>query len=493
MRLKKIVDKLNGVKKIQGKASLDIKGLACDSKRVKDSYLFVAIKGSRFNGEDFINEAIDRGAHAILLEYAIDRSYIFRRGVTFIYVMDTRQALSEASRAFYGDVSSDMRLIGVTGTNGKTTTTYLLESLFKVRSEKAGIIGTINYRFGNRLIPAINTTPGPLDLYSFLKSMKKDGVNNCILEVSSHSLDQGRVDTLQFDVAVFTNLSQEHLDYHGRLEDYLESKTRLFTKIKDNGYAVVNRDDPCSERIIENLSPEKKINVITYGIAKDRDVYAKNIEFSFGGLRFKLCTASSEIQIESRLIGTHNVYNILACSACGIAMGMGLEEIKKGIERLSGVPGRLEKIECGTDFSIFVDYAHTKDGLENVLKTLKVLKPRRLLTVFGCGGDRDSSKRPSMGRISSELSDKIFITSDNPRSEEPMDIIKEIIKGIDKKKNNYIIEIDRFKAIDTALKEAQKGDIVLVAGKGHESYQIFKNTTLPFDDREVVRRLVCSR
>ncbi|MBU1853289.1 MAG: UDP-N-acetylmuramoyl-L-alanyl-D-glutamate--2,6-diaminopimelate ligase [Candidatus Omnitrophica bacterium] len=497
MKLKKIVEKLNSVKKIEGKASVEIRGLACDSNKVKKEYLFVAIKGSRFNGVDFINEAIDRGACAIILELNTP-IMTFKKGPTYIYVNDAKRALGLASRAFYGDISSNMRLIGVTGTNGKTTITYLLESLLNIKSEKAGIIGTINYRFGNRVVPALNTTPGVLDLYSLLHSMEKLGIKNCILEASSHSLEQGRLDTLQFDIAVFTNLTNEHLDYHGTLENYLASKMKLFTKIKKGGYAVVNRDDTHSGKIIQHVKSDKDINLITYGVNPERslrikqeaDLYAEDIKCSFDGLRFKLCTRNNSIEIHSSLIGRHNVYNILACASCGIGMGMSLSEIARGIESISALPGRLERVNCGQPFSVFIDYAHTENGLENVLEALRGLKPKRILTVFGCGGDRDRSKRPNMGRISSELSDKTFITSDNPRNEDPMNIINEIKKGITCAGDNYVIEPDRFKAIDLALKEAKRGDIVLVAGKGHETYQIFKDVVVPFADKEVVRRIL---
>ncbi|MBU4312045.1 MAG: UDP-N-acetylmuramoyl-L-alanyl-D-glutamate--2,6-diaminopimelate ligase [Candidatus Omnitrophica bacterium] len=506
MKLKKVIENLVGVVKVEGKASIEVRGVSCDSKAVKDGYLFVAVKGSRLNGRDFINEAIDRGASAVVLEEEKDSSYAFRRGVTFIYIEDARLALPEIARAFYGDVSSAMQLIGITGTNGKTTAAYLIESLFKSKNKKTGVIGTVNYRFGSRLIPAFNTTPGILDLYSLLSSMKKQKIRNCILEVSSHSLEQGRVDSLSFDIAIFTNLTSEHMDYHETIENYLSSKLKLFTKIKHGGSAIVNRDDACSEKIIERVRSMKSANVITYGIGKDVDVRAMDISYSFKGLKFKLLVEAkprpllitgrgfaSTIDIESRLIGRHNVYNILASAACGIAMGMTLEDIAQGIEKLTELPGRLETIDCGQDFSVFVDYAHTENGMENVLLALKELNPKRILTVFGCGGGRDRSKRPDMGRVCSEFSDRVFITSDNPRNEEPMDIINEIIKGIPPKKNNYEIEADRFKAIEAALKEAQRGDIVLVAGKGHETYQIFKNTTLPFDDREAVKKILKER
>ena len=291
MKLKKIIENLHEVRKIEGKTSLEIEGLACNSKAVKKNYLFIAIKGSRYNGADFIDEAIDRGARAIILEHNSYNIFPFRRGPTYIYVSDVRCALSETARIFYGNPSSRMHLIGVTGTNGKTTVTYLLESLFKTRLKKVGLIGTINYRFGNRLIPAVNTTPGILDLCSLLSSMYKQGLKNCILEVSSHSLEQGRVDILDFDMAVFTNLTSEHLDYHKSLENYFSSKLKLFAKIKKGGFAIINRDDPFSERIIEKVNLEEKASIITYGVEHEADVFAENVEISLEGLRFRLCAA----------------------------------------------------------------------------------------------------------------------------------------------------------------------------------------------------------
>ena len=497
MKLKKIIDSLNGIIKVEGRTSLEITGIACDSKAVKQGYLFAALKGSKVNGADFIDDAIARGAYAIVLD--ADNKGIFRKGDTFIYVRDSMKALADVSKAYFGDLSGKMRLTGVTGTNGKTTITYLIESIFKAKGWQTGVIGTINYRFGQRAIPAVNTTPGVLDLYYLLSSMYKEKIKNCIIEVSSHSLEQGRVQTLQFDAAIFTNLTREHLDFHENMDDYLKAKLKLFEKIKKGGFAIINIDHPTAEKIIEKVKTEGKAKVITYGIDHKADITAVNINLSCNGLKFQLGVAerapypcgmgrsSAPIEIESNLIGRHNVYNILGAAGASLASGISLEDIKKGIEALKGLPGRLESIRCGQNFSVYVDYAHTEDGLENVLKSLRELKPARLISVFGCGGNRDRTKRPAMGRISTELSDVVVVTSDNPRGEEPMDIINEIIKGIGPEKNNYTVEIDRFNAIKKALSNAEEGDIVLVAGKGHETYQVFKNTTLPFDDREVIK------
>lgn len=492
MKLKKIIGGMDNVKKVEGKVSLEIRSLMSDSKAVREGDIFFALKGAKVDGAMFIDEAIDRGAYAVVLDRDAE---VLRKGACFIYVDDTRNALAEACRVFYGDVSRKMRLVGVTGTNGKTTIAYLLESLFKAYGESSGLIGTINYRFGKRVIPAINTTPGILDIYSLLHSMHKEKIQNCIMEVSSHSLKQKRVETLEFDLAIFTNLTREHLDYHKTMDDYLESKLMLFSKLKKDGWAIVNKDDTVAEKIIERVKCENKAKIMTYGIKKDADIVAGDIKSSFNGLTFRTVSRlrsgnGYDAEIRSRLIGRHNVYNILAVICAGLAMGIEIDTIKQAIELVQSLPGRLESIDSGKGFSVYVDYAHTEDGLEQVLKALRELRPHRILSVFGCGGDRDTLKRPVMGKIASELSDRVFITSDNPRSEEPMDIIKEIVKGVDHARNNYVIEPDRFSAIKKAIQEAAKGDIVLVAGKGHETYQIFKNVTLPFDDREAVRKIL---
>lgn len=521
MKLKKIIDNLSGLVNIDGKANIEIAGIACDSKLVKPGFMFIALKGSKVNGADFIDEAVDRGAIAVLLDSK--NAKVFKRGSTYIYAKDARLALAQASQAYFGDISSKMRLIGVTGTNGKTTITYLMESILKSRNDGVGVIGTVNYRFGKRSIPSVNTTPGVLELYSFLSSMQKEKIKNCIMEISSHSLEQGRVDTLQFDAAIFTNLTREHLDFHGDMDNYLNAKLKLFTKIKKGGAAIINIDDLASEKIIQKVKARGEAKIITYAIDHEADIRAEDIKLSCKGSGFRIeikkeiaslvslarndtsmrhygalpnvviarpKAEAISFDIESSLIGRHNIYNILASIGASLAIGINLKDIKAGIESLKGLPGRLENIACGQNFAVYVDYAHTEDGLENALRALRELKPHRIISVFGCGGERDRTKRPSMGKISTELSDVVFITSDNPRAEEPMGIINEIIKGISPEKDNYIIEPDRFYAIKKAMIEAQEGDIVLIAGKGHEAYQIFKDTTIPFDDRDVVKRVL---
>jgi len=491
MRLRLILENIPGIKKTDGSESIEITGLACDSRSVKDGNLFIAVKGSIFDGADFIEDAIDRGAKAVITE---DRTLrVSRRGITFIYVEDARLAMAFACKSFYKDLSNKMKIVGVTGTNGKTTTTYLIESILAGNGDRAGVIGTVNYRFGDRSIPASNTTPGILELYSLLNCMYKDGIKNCVMEVSSHSLEQGRVDTIGFDVAVFTNLTSEHLDFHKDMENYLRAKMKLFTKLKKGGAAVINRDDPFAEKIINFIRGLDNINIITYGIDSYADIFASNIKSSFKGVNFRLSIQDEIVdrEIAALLIGRYNVYNILASIGACMAMGMEIEDIISAIPAINALPpGRLDRIDEGQDFYVFVDYAHTENSLENVLKALRQLATARLIVVFGCGGDRDKTKRPKMGKVSSELCDKVFITSDNPRSEDPLDIIDDIIKGISVEKNNYVVEPDRFKAIELAIKEARKDDIVLIAGKGHEAYQIFKDITIPFDDRVVARKIL---
>ncbi len=492
MKLKKIIDGLSGMKKTEGKLSFDIDGVSHDSKAVKDAYLFVAVKGKKFDGADYVNEAIDRGARAVILDVGKKSFDIHRRGATFIYVTDAGSAMAEVSRAFYGDVSGKMTLVGVTGTNGKTTVTYLIESLLRAKKEKTGVIGTINYRFGDRLIPSLNTTPGSLELYGMLSAMLRDKTKNCVLEISSHALDQGRVDTLLFDAAVFTNISSEHMDYHVDMENYLISKKKLFDKIKPGGCAIVNSEDPRSGEIIKTVKKNGSAKVVTFGV-KSGDVTARGIKISVDGISFDIVTdlfSGRRIPVRSDLIGMHNVYNILSAACFALFSGMNDDEISKGIESLTTIPGRLERIDCGQDFMVYVDYAHTADGLENTLKTLRGLTRKKLIAVFGCGGDRDKSKRPDMGRISARFCDRVFITSDNPRKEDPLSIIEDIKKGFGPGSGKITVEADRYKAISEALREAEKGDIILITGKGHETYQVFANYTFPFDDREVARKII---
>ncbi len=485
----KLKDLLNGieVERFSGRNGVEIKGLKCDSRKVRPGDLFIALKGSKYDGHDFVEEAVERGAACIVVDNQGHPSGVL--GDSLVVVKDTRKILSQLCKNFYSKTIESLKLVGVTGTNGKTTTTYLLESLLKHAGKRCGVIGTVNYRFLDRCLPASNTTPGLLDIYDLLDQMKKNFIDYCILEVSSHSLEQNRIGELLFETGIFTNLTAEHLDYHKTLEDYLKAKLRLFDKIKEEGCAVINIDDPYS-KVVKNKILEKSLRLLTYGTKFRAEAKAEEIYQTLKGIEFTINFSGKRFKVRSPLIGLHNVYNILAAFSCAASLGLGFSEIIEGIGKLSIVPGRLERIDCGQDFLIFVDYAHTEDSLKNAILSLRNLCKGRLLVVFGCGGERDRTKRPLMGKVASELADKVFITTDNPRGEEPKEIISEIISGIPSGIKNFEVIIDREEAIEQAISEANPGDVLLVAGKGHESIQVFRDRVIPFDDREVVRKIL---
>jgi UDP-N-acetylmuramoyl-L-alanyl-D-glutamate--2,6-diaminopimelate ligase len=462
---------------------IDIKGVTCDSRAAGSSFLFVAVNGAASNGHRYVNDAVDRGAVAVVMEDDI----IVPDHVARIYVRSSRDAAPRIANEFFGRPASKLKSIGVTGTNGKTTISYLMDSIISSTGHKAGVIGTICYRIGGRVIPAANTTPGPMELCGFMADIIKSGSDYLVMEVSSHALDQNRVGGISFDAAIFTNLTGDHLDYHKTMEEYFKAKSRLFLNLRDDAYAVINMDDEWGRKLLK----VSKGRVVTYGTDLVADFLSTDIKLSLEGTRFTVNYPKGRLEINSRLIGMHNVYNMTAAAACGISMDFSAEEVKLGIEGLSSVPGRLEPVECGQPFKVFVDYAHTDDALVNVLSALKPMIGNRIITVFGCGGDRDRTKRPRMGRVAARLSDLVFVTSDNPRSEDPADIAAQIVSGIGT--DNYRTVLDRTEAISEALSEARPGDCVLIAGKGHEAYQVLKNTTVSFDDREVARKILCSR
>ena len=371
--------------------------------------------------------------------------------------------------------------MGITGTNGKTTVTYIIEGIVKAARSQAGVIGTINYRLKGKISPAKNTTPGPLELQRMLREMVRSKVGYAVMEVSSHSLDQGRVDKVLFDVGIFTNITGDHLDYHKTPANYYKAKKRLFDKLKKNGTAVLNIND----KKIAALARSLKGSVMTYSVKGAADIAAKDIKLSMNGTSFTMITPGGSFPVNTKLIGIHNVSNILASAAAGFALKIPARYIIKGIESVGFVPGRLEAVEAGQPFKVFVDFAHTEDALFNVLSLLRKIAKKRIVTVFGCGGNRDRTKRPLMGRVACKYSDHVIITSDNPRFEEPSAIIKEIERGIKEKFSNYNIVVDRKAAIDKAFAGALRDDIVVIAGKGHENYQIIKDAVMPFDDREV--------
>jgi len=459
---------------------VDIQQISCDSRHVKPKSLFVAVPGTRCDGVNFIDEAIDKGAVAVAYDHHVITK-INHGHVCALQVSDSKKFLHEIVQHFYDYPSKKMKMIGVTGTNGKTTTTYLIESVFKTSGKKCAVIGTINHRIAGNIIPAKNTTPGVVELQQYLFEMNKANVAYCVMEVSSHALEQDRVAGIDFQSAVFTNLTQDHLDYHANMENYFCAKAKLFTQLPLQSQAIINTDDAYAQRLIRLT----KSIVISYGINHPADIQAKDIKLSLSGSTLTIHTQQEQTKIKTSLIGLHNVYNILAawslCRADGICPG----DIKKGIEASGFVPGRLERIDCGQDFHVYVDYAHTDDALKNVLMSFKQVSPAKVIVVFGCGGDRDKTKRPKMGEVAGQLADYAIVTSDNPRQEDPQTIIGEIMAGF--KGNHYAVVSDRKEAIAKAFSLAQKGEIVLIAGKGHEDYQIFKDKTIHFDDREVAR------
>jgi len=464
----------------------NVKGISCNSKEVLANYIFVAIKGNNKDGHKFIASAIKQGAGAVVIEKSALKDYKKSAQVCFIAVLDTRKVLARLAAGFYGNPSSKIKIIGITGTNGKTTVTYLIEAILKKAGFLPAVIGTINYRFKNKIFTAKNTTPGPVELQGMFSDMLKEDIDYVAMEVSSHALDQNRTEEINFHSAIFTNLTHDHLDYHKTLENYFQAKAKLFKNIGKDSFVVINNDDAYGRRLKRLTSAR----IITYGILRQADIVAKDIKFDVSHTEFRLMNGKVKIDITSRLIGRHNVYNILAAASWALAEGLNLSIIKSEIEKFSSVPGRLERIDNKGGFFIFVDYAHTEDALHNVISTLRQLPCKRIIVVFGCGGNRDKIKRPKMGYVVTELADLAIITNDNPRQEDPLEIIKEIKKGIIRA--NYTVIADRKKAIIKALSLAKPGDIVLVAGKGHENYQILKGKAIPFDDRQVVRECLKS-
>jgi len=481
MNSKQLVSSLEGCR-VQGQLpDFQIKGLSCNSGDVSDGFVFVAISGTCEDGHKFIDDAINRGAEAVV----VNGSWFMVHGaqkIPCIVVDDTRKALAKLAAVFYGNPSDKIKVVGVTGTNGKTTITYLIEAILQEAGFHPGVIGTVNYRFGGEVMPSNNTTPGPLELQRMFSAMLDAGCDYVVMEVSSHALHQDRVEGVNFHSAIFTNLTQDHLDYHRTIEDYFQAKSRLFKNLLPSAYAVVNNDDKHGKTVASFTKAE----VLTYGIDNDARIKAENIKFGIASTQFNVSGQRIDLKINSQLIGRHNVYNILASIAWALKDGIKPQIIKSALEKFSCVPGRLELIKSDNGFSVFVDYAHTDDALFNVIKSLRQVSSGRIIVVFGCGGDRDKSKRPKMGRVVTELADMAIITSDNPRSEVPQAIIDDIKRGIEK--DNYCVVSDRREAIKKSLDSALSGDIVLIAGKGHEDYQIIGGLRQHFDDREVVKK-----
>lgn len=468
---------------------LNISGVAYDSRKVKEGYLFVAMKGERHDGYAFIDEAIEKGAVAIVHEKANPHLPPFTK-ISFIRVESSRRALACIANNFYGRPSENLTLVGITGTNGKTTTSYIIKSILESWGKEVGLIGTIQYMIKDRVYPALHTTPESLEFHGLLNNMLLSGCAYVISEVSSHALAQYRVDGAVFKSTVFTNLTRDHLDFHKTMEDYFKAKERLFVELlAEDGLCIINLDDPYGKKLISSLvSRPSSQKVLTYGFESGADIVASDIVNSVDGLRFKISFRGESYNVSSHLMGLPNVYNIIAAAGVSTSLGVPWQIILEGIEKARSVTGRFEKVDLGQSFLCIVDYAHTEDALERLISTAREIKRGRVITVFGCGGDRDRGKRTRMGAVATRLSDFVIITSDNPRSEEPLEIIKEIECGAVRK--NYFIEPDREKAIKMAVDMADVGDMLLIAGKGHEDYQEVKGVRYKFSDREVLEEVI---
>lgn len=465
---------------VAGDIGIDIKGIAYDSRQVEPGYLFVCISGFKTDGHCYIDQAVKNGAEAILIEKTIEPIDT----ITIIKTSNNRKALALLASNFYGRPSYKMKVIGVTGTNGKTTTTHLIKAILEEAGLKTGLMGTLYAQVDDKIIDFGHTTPEAPEVERFMQICHENMAQYVVMEVSSHGLDLYRVDYIDFNIAIFTNLTQDHLDYHNNMQEYLASKLRLFNMIesRDENFVVVNADDNYAWDFIQT----SKARVFTYGLSDNSDIKAKNAIIDSKGSKFTLCFEGTNLDIKVKLIGMFSIYNVLAAIAFGLGEEISLKIIKTALEKVEGVPGRFEQVDLGQDFTVIVDYAHTPDGLENILKTGRQLASNRLITVFGCGGDRDRGKRPLMGEVAARYSDFCVVTSDNPRSEDPKDIINDIVPGLDRVKDSrYAIVIDRREAINHAIHLARPGDLLIIAGKGHETYQLVKDKVLDFDDRKV--------
>ena len=468
---------------------LEIRQIACDSRKVKPRALFFALHGAQADGNAFVRDAVSRGAAAIASEDTVPA--FIPSSVAWIRVREARKALAVTAANFFGHPAEALQLVAVTGTNGKTTTTSLVDAIVKASGAKTGLFGTIAYHTPLGEYPAPNTTPESVDLQGFLAEIRDAGGRYAVLEASSHSLAMDRLWGCHFAAAVFTNLTREHMDYHKTFEDYFAAKKKLFegTGAGAPEVAVVNSDDEYGKRLTELAK-----KTVTYGLESDADITTKRFQLTFSGLAFNAQTPNGKVQVASPLVGRINVYNILAAIGAAQALELSTEIIEAGIRGLESVSGRFQRIDLGQPYFVVVDYAHTDDALENLIRTARELNPKgRIITLFGCGGGKDRTKRPVMGEVTGRLSDLTILSSDNPRTEDPLKIITDIIVGLQKTSGKYLIEPDREKAIGVAMDEARAGDIVLLAGKGHENYQILADRTLEFDDRDMARRALRER
>lgn len=486
--LKDIISTLDA-QQVQGDQNVSIQDITADSRAVKPNSLFIALDGATVDGHNYIDKAVAAGAVAVI----VSKPVTVPDDVCVITVSDTRQAMMVCVPYFFDYPANRMRMIGVTGTNGKTTTTHMIRHIFKAQGHKVGVIGTVHIMIGDTSYPIHNTTPDVVDLQHILHQMVQENVKYCVMEVSSHALALGRVSGVEFDTAVFTNLTQDHLDFHKTFENYLAAKCKLFeqvsapNQVKNNKGAVINIDDSYGHRVMEKTTAP----TITYSTLGKGTLNASDVHMSTKNSQYTVNYKGESYPVSMNTTGLFNVYNTLAAIGACLQEGISMEAIDTALKTFSSVPGRFELIEEGQDFAVVVDYAHTPDGLQNILETAKAIKENRIIIVFGCGGDRDATKRPIMGRIAAEYGDKIYVTSDNPRTEDPVQIVKDVEVGVKealRDGTSYEVIVDRREAINHAIHDAKAGDIVIIAGKGHENYQILKNETIHFDDREEARK-----
>jgi len=480
--------------RIEGEKQVSVRGLAHHTRQVKPGFLFFCLEGNKFDGHDFIPQAIEAGAAAIVLEK--EREV---RGAVKVVVPSVRTAMSIISQQFFDTPSAHLRLIGITGTNGKTTTAHLIEALFAGQGWKTGMLGTIKYTIGKERLPALATTPEAPDLQRILRLMVDRGVTHGVMEVSSHALELGRVSGCDFDVAVLTNITGDHLDFHKNFERYLAAKGKLFSQLGGSffkgtrpRFAVLNRDDPYFDYFLR----QNTVQVLSYGINSPADIRAGDIKMDGLGVRYMLHTPWGNELFSLKLAGKFSIYNALAATAVALLEKIPLLKIKEILEKIPGIEGRFERVDLGQNFTVIVDYAHTPDGLENILQAARDFVQGKIITIFGCGGERDRSKRPIMGRIAAMYSDYSILTSDNPRGEDPWQIIEEVEVGLREIKGSgtgYTVQPERYEAIKLGIELARPGDMVIIAGKGHENYQIFSDSTVPFNDREVAEEIIKKR
>lgn len=486
--LKDIISTLDA-QELQGDQNVSIQDITADSRAVKPNSLFIALDGATVDGHNYIDKAVAAGTVAVI----VSKPVTVPDDVCVITVSDTRQAMMVCVPYFFDYPANRMRMVGVTGTNGKTTTTHMIRHILKAQGHKVGVIGTVHIMIGDTSYPIHNTTPDVVDLQHILYQMVQENVEYCVMEVSSHALALGRVSGVEFDTAVFTNLTQDHLDFHKTFENYLAAKCKLFEQVsasdqvKDNKGAVINIDDSYGHRVMEKTTAP----TITYSTLGKGTLNASDVHMSTKNSQYTVNYKGESYPVSMNTTGLFNVYNTLAAIGACLQEGISMEAIDTALKTFSSVPGRFELIEEGQDFAVVVDYAHTPDGLQNILETAKAIKENRIIIVFGCGGDRDATKRPIMGRIAAEYGDKIYVTSDNPRTEDPVQIVKDVEVGVKealRDGTSYEVIVDRREAINHAIHDAKAGDIVIIAGKGHENYQILKNETIHFDDREEARK-----